>query len=437
MTSILKRLKAVSGLVLAIAVISSVYWRPILAAQVSDLRPPDTPIPSTLFGMHILHRFVPPYTAWPKVPFGSWRLWDTYTAWPSLEPAMGKWEFTRLDNYVDLAEQHHVEILLTLALSPTWASSRPNERSGYSVGNAAVPNNSADWRNYVQAVATRYKGRINDYEIWNEPNLKGFYTGSIPEMVTLAKVAYETLKKVDPSNIVTSPSATGASGLGWFDQYLKAGGGKYADVIAYHLYVNPAPPEEMVPLIQQVEQIMRNNGVGDKPLWDTETGWSIQNKEGTVKPVPGRGFNSYVLSESTAASYVARTYVLAWASGVSRLYWYGWDQGAMGLVDQDGKTLKVPAIAYGELEKWLVGATMTSCGSDVAGTWTCTITRPGGYHGWIMWNPAATGPLIKFAIPPSWHATRVRDLLGRVTNLAPGATLEVSYMPRLLEAPGR
>lgn len=397
------------------------------------LHPPDRTIPAQLFGMHIHHAATS--TPWPKVPFASWRLWGSYSYWSRLEPMKDKWDFNLVDKYVDLAEQHHVDVLLTLGITPKWASSHPSASSDYGPGGSAVPKKMADWQNYVRTVATRYKGRIHEYEIWNEPNLRHYYTSSIPEMVQLAKVAYQTLKKVDPTVIVCSPSATGPYGAEWLDEYLRAGGGKYADVIGFHFYVNPAPPEQMVPLIQRVERIMKKDGAGDKPLWDTETGWAIQDKGGNVRAAAGRGFNSIVLSQEEAAAYLSRAYVLSWASGVSRLYWYAWDDGVMGLVERDGRTLKPPAIAYGQLEKWLVGAKMTSCGSNTAGTWTCAITRPDGYRGWVMWNPTATRHLIKFHIPNAWHVTLVRDLWGRMKHLAPGATFEVTTLPHLLEAP--
>ncbi len=411
--------------------------RPAAAPGASPIRlqTPATAIPKLFFGMHI-HRLATT-TPWPSISFGTWRLWDTYAAWPSLEPQKGKWEFAALDKYVASAEQNHVEIFLPLALSPVWASSRPEEKSGYGPGNAAPPTDLEDWKNYVRTVATRYKGHINAYEIWNEPNLKGFYTGSPAGLVQLACAAYQILKQVDSSVEVSSPPFTGTNGLTIFDQYLKAGGGKCTDIIGYHFYVNPAPPEEMVPLIQQVEQIMKNDGQGNKPLWDTETGWAMQNKEGTVKAAPGKGFNSIVFPEDESAAYLARAYVLSWASGISRLYWYAWDNEVMGLVDPDGKTVKAPATAYGELEKWLLGARMDSCATDAAGTWTCTISRSGGYRGWIIWNPTATRQLVKFPIPVSWNVRQMRNLLGYVGPLAPGATFEISVMPHLLEAPGQ
>jgi hypothetical protein len=401
------------------------------------LTPPSDPIPRTLFGMHIHHmlRGAAQPTPWPPIPFGTWRLWDAYVAWPWVEPEKGKWDFANLDKYLSQAEQNRVDVLLPLGLSPAWASARPTEKSGYSPGYAAEPRDLNDWRNYVRTIATRYKGRVHAYEIWNEPNLKSFYSGSLTQLVQLASVAYQTLREIDPTIIVCSPVFTGAGGLSMFEQYLKAGGTRYADVIGYHFYVNPAPPEEMVDLTQRVKEVMVRNGVGNKPLWNTESGWAIQNTQSVVEPAAGKGFNSIVLQPDPAAAYVARAYILSWASGVSRFYWYSWDNFDMGLVDHDGRTLKSPAIAYGEIQKWLIGARMDSCTTDTSETWTCAISRDGGYHGWIVWNPS-TCRTFNYPVPPQWNVIRLINLWGHEYALASGASVEVTVMPNLLEAPG-
>src|SRR6184192_280273 len=99
-----------------------------ITAQV-QLKPTANPIPSAFFGMHIHHMVsgAPQPTPWPAIPFGSWRFWDAYAAWPNLEPEKGKWNFQFTDKYVDAAEEHHVQVLLPIALSPSWASARPRE----------------------------------------------------------------------------------------------------------------------------------------------------------------------------------------------------------------------------------------------------------------------------------------------------------------------
>jgi len=127
---------------------------------------------------------------------------------------------------------------------------------------------------------------------------------------------------------------------------------------------------------------------------------------------------------------VARTYILAWAMDVSRLYWYSWDDGVMGFTEKDGKTVKSPAAAYAEVEKWLVGARMNSCASDASGTWTAEISRDGGYHGWLVWNPNQS---LSFKIPPTWNPKLVRDLKGAQREIPPKGNIEIGPSPILLE----
>jgi hypothetical protein len=400
---------------------------------IAPLRPPDSPIPLQYFGMHF-HRLAST-TPWPEnVQLGGWRLLDAYVHWPNLEPTRDKWDFEKLDLYVKLAEQHHVTLMLPLVFTPQWASARPNEPSSFVPGNAGEPKDMADWQNYVRTVATRYKGRIHEYEVWNEPNLKEYYTGSIPQLVEMARIAFTTLKEIDPSVTVCSPSPTAMYGVDWLDRYLKAGGRSYADVIGYHFYVNPNAPETMVPLIREVQEVMERNGVSNKPLWDTETGWAIQNKQSLVRAASGTGFNSVVLSEELASSYLARSYVLSWASGVSRFYWYSWDNKIMGLTEEDGKTIKLPAQAYREVENWLIGARMTSCRSDEAGTWVCEIARNKGYRGWIVWNPNRP---VEFRVPADWHVRNARELVGGTQNLGKDQRIQIGPTPLLLEYDGR
>ena len=232
----------------------------------------NEPLPRQYFGLHI-HR-VATATPWPAVQFGSWRLWDAGVAWPQLEPERNRWDFRLLDRYVELATRHNVEILLTLGLTPGWASARPSESSAYEPGNAAEPRNTGDWELYVRTVSTRYKGKIHSYEIWNEPNMKGTFSGSPQTMAKLARSAYQVLKSVDPSVLVVSPSPTAAIGVSWLGNYLGREGCSAADVIGYHFYVTPSQPEAMIPLIVDVKKMLQQHHCTGKPIWNTESGWA-------------------------------------------------------------------------------------------------------------------------------------------------------------------
>jgi Cellulase (glycosyl hydrolase family 5) len=390
------------------------------------LDPPSQPIPRSLFGLHIHH--LTDTTPWPAVPFGTWRLWDAYASWPNVEPQKNQWNFSRVDQYVSLAESHGVEVLLPLGLSPTWASARPAERCPYGPGNAAEPARISDWQDYVRQVATRYKGRVHAYEIWNEPNLPDFFSGTPETMLLLAREAYQILKQVDSTVVVVSPSATGPPGAEWLDRYLRLGGGGYADVIGFHFYVTPGAPEAMVTLARKVKAVMAENGLAGKPLWNTEAGWFIENRLTAVRP--REGSFSRVLTLDEASAYVARCYLLNWALGISRFYFYSWDSEVGGLTEEDGKTLKPPSTAYAEIETWLVGARMISCFSDSENTWICELGRA-GYRGWIIWNPGQT---IKFNIPQAWPVARARDLAGNRRSLGSHPIVSIGPSPLLLES---
>lgn len=400
----------------------------IAFGQKIQLNPPPTAIPASLFGMHIhfavkKHPDLPTNAPWPAVPFGSLRLWDALVNWPLLEPEKGKWNFETLDKTVALAEKNRVELLMTLGQSPRWASARPNDPSPYAPGWSAEPKNIEDWRNYVRTLATRYKGRIRYYEIWNEPNWKRFYTGSLEEMLILSREAYRILKQVDPAIVVVSPSATdGDEGVSWLKKYLDKGGGNFIDAIGFHFYVVPQLPEATVPLIEKVRQVMVQHGLSNKLLWNTEAGWS------NPKPFP---------SDELAAAYVARAYILNWAAGVSRFYWYAWDDLGVSLtmIEPDIRTLKPAAIAYAQVQKWLVGARMNHCTQNQS-TWICQLSRQGGYNAWIVWNSARKSG---FQVPASWGIHRVRDLTGNQRNLSGTTTrnnpisIEIGSSPLLLE----
>lgn len=383
-------------------------------AESDSLRPAAGPIPATFFGMHI-HR-APVGTPWPSVPFKAWRLWDSHTTWAQLEPQKGEWDWRMLDRTVDLADSHGVEVLYTMGRSPRWASARPNDRGrnpNAEPGGMAEPRDLEDWRNYVRKVATRYKGRIKAYEIWNEPNLENFYSGTPEAMVNLAREAYTVLKQVDPSITVVSPSAVGPTGLPWLKEYLERGGGKYADVIGYHFYVRGQEPEAMLGFIDQVHELTRKYGVADKPLWNTEAGW--------LQP--------YRIDPQDGPAYLSRAYILNWADGVTRFYWYAWDnQGARVRLTEDDEATSTPtARAYAELQKWMVGARMDSVKQD-GGTWICQLSRDRA-NSWILWNPDHD---TKFDLPKSSDVNMIRKLSGD-RAIFTGNKVVVGPTPILLE----
>jgi hypothetical protein len=134
--------------------------------------------------------------SWPDAPIGLVRLWDTGTTWRDVQPARDRWDFSALDRAVANARAHHAQIALVLGQTPAWASSRPMDLGDCNgPGVAAPPVSVEDWWIYAHAVATRYRGRIAAYEIWNEVNLPGYFSGSIAQMVRLTRIGRDAVKR--------------------------------------------------------------------------------------------------------------------------------------------------------------------------------------------------------------------------------------------------
>ena len=237
----MRKVKIIPAVIALMFAFVTVSVRAKSAADATKLVPPVQLIPATYFGIHIHH--LGSTTPWPSVSVPARRLWDARVTWPDIEPTKGQWRFTALDYSVAMAEQHHQDLILTLGLTPRWASARPAEPSGYQPGFAAEPTNIEDWREFVTMIATRYNGRIHNYEIWNEPNLRQFWTGTTDQMLALTREASMIIHRIDPGATIISPSATSGYGVKWLADFLTKGGGQFVDVIGYHFYVGWDPLE--------------------------------------------------------------------------------------------------------------------------------------------------------------------------------------------------
>lgn len=335
------------------------------------------------FGLHVFYLGNP--TKWPTVQFGSLRTWDARgTRWHEIESQPGQWNFATLDHYVAESEKHGVDVLLTLGQTPQWASARPNESASHGLGLAAEPKDNGDWARYVRKVATRYKGRVRYYQIWNEPRFSdmypwrgsGCFSGTTEQMVELSRIAYQVIKQVDPSATVVSPSFDGdRHAVKKLDKFLQKGGGKYIDAVALHLYLNRSlKPEPMTELIAEIQSVLKQRGYKNLPIWNTESGYIVGPPSSTVRPMTRQGFLSRVLVEREAMGYMARAMIIGAWLGLERFYWFAWDSKSMGMLDHgEPRMPNGMAMGYNQLFRWLANVDLTGCTRNADGLWRCTL----------------------------------------------------------------
>jgi hypothetical protein len=337
---------------------------------------PTAAVPADYFGM--TENGAAAWSPWPEVSFGTLRMWDTGTRWSQINTSRGYYNWSKTDKVVNLVLSNGKDVIYTFGGTPTWASSQPTQACLYGYGSCAAPKYMSDLSTFAKALATRYKGKIKYYELWNEPNDTHYYTGSMSSMVTMSQTIRDAIKSVDPNAIILSPCPTWSSSGSptiWMTNYLSAGGGQYFDIASYHAYAGPNQPEFIVNSIQGIRNALINKGYGSKKIFITEGGW---------------GENKYLTSTDLQANFLARYLVLAWAKGLSKMVWYSYDNSSWNTLWTSSGGLRPAAYAYRQVYKWMTGATVTGCAQDSNSTWSCSLTRPNGYTAKIIWNPTKT-----------------------------------------------
>lgn len=383
-------------------------------------------VPLEYFGLHIHD----PKTPWPDFRFGRLRLWDSRTSWMHLQAERNRWDFARLDGFVQQAEQRGVGVVLPLGLTPTWAAARPTERSPYNVpGASSEPADIADWKFYVQTVARRYRGRIHHYEIWNEVNAgAGFFTGTPEAMFDLQRAAFEVLKGIDPDITVISPSTEGSTEdkFVWFERYMRLMAGRYADVVAYHFYIPRKAPEALLPVVQRVRAILARTGNGHLPLWNTESGYRVDWGKNTA--ITGSWATWPNLQPTLAAAWLVRAYLLGWFAGLDSYFWYAYDSKIMGMLPESLES-SVVSEALGFAIRRMSGRVMSDLSlNEGVGT---VKARYQAVECWWVWSTSDSQLLWK--VPGQLGATIVSTLDGRVSLIKDGR-LEVGPLPIILAA---
>ena len=171
------------------------------------------------------------------------RILRTGDFWEGIQPESNRWEWSVMDDIVDLFGAQGIEIQAVLGFTPRWAAPPELRDADWWIWNRASPVESA-WRTYVRTFAARYADRIRFYEVWNEPDLTGFFRGTTEDYLDMLRQAHEEIKAVNPAlqvmtggfALTSVPSQDGnpelhrrvlEEGQAWFDVHAFHGHGSF------------------------------------------------------------------------------------------------------------------------------------------------------------------------------------------------------------------
>jgi len=210
-----------------------------------------------------------------------------FAFWERIEEEQGEYDWREVDNTVEWFEDAGLNVFLRVDRTPTWA--RPADTTG-----SHPPIDLDAFARYLEALATRYRGRVAAYELWNEPNLSLEWGEQYPDpayYVELLRVARPAIQRGDPNAklivgalAVTQNSERSMNDLEWMEGFYKALGDVEAfpyDAFSTHPYGfgHPPdnPPEQALGLRHLESQRAIMEKYGDfSPMWLTELGYAHQ-----------------------------------------------------------------------------------------------------------------------------------------------------------------
>ncbi len=268
-------------------------------------------------------------------------------AWREIEGIeKGQFDWYRTDYIVDYVEQAGLNLLVRLDRQPFWSEPADNLYQ-----DNQPPGDYQDFADYCSAVATRYRGRIQAYQVWNEPNLSREW-GSLPPdpaaYTELLRVCHQAIKAADPNAIVISaglaPTGTSSPDAMPDADFLRgmyaAGAADYFDVLGLNAPGFKAPPE-LDPAeaesnldygggrwfafrhVEDMRAIMVDEGDAAKQVAILEMGWTLD----TVNPE----YAWFAVDEATQAEYLVGAYEYAaanwqpWIGLMTTIYIADWE----------------------------------------------------------------------------------------------------------------
>lgn len=282
------------------------------------------------------------------------RLW---LSWSDIEEERGRYYFDGMDTVVAQAKKYGISLVVTLygGTRHPFQSVRPADpqTARLATPHFALPSDMQIWTQYVTAVAQRYKGSIQHYQIWNENDTRWFiYPFSAEAYLDILKRSAEALRAVDPGVIIHWGGHCAGYKPEWIHHAKRAPDANviglaefynlqpqaYFDISDYHFYTTDMPGQDwdgFVPQVTALKKFLAERGDGKKPLWDSETGI-------TSTPDPKRAgeagglANVPLLSERMHAVRMVTRQVQELSLGVAVvIHYHLLESGGFGVVHDD------------------------------------------------------------------------------------------------------
>ena len=225
--------------------------------------------------------------------------------WQFLEKEEGKFRWSYWDAMLDAELKDRIRVQLCILGTPEWLTRKfhPDKQYAHLFDRYnAVPPDMKKWGEVCGLIAARYKDKVREIEIWNEPSEQSifWYQGTAKDYFELVKTASEAIRKAAPNLKIVAETVWSRQPEFTLKLY-ELGIGKYIDYPADH-YMR----DDRIGMINRLlDKVGRNRG-----LQCNEAKCDITGSMGQIDEA----------SRREAAREIVRNYIYANANGVFRVY---------------------------------------------------------------------------------------------------------------------
>jgi len=224
--------------------------------------------------------------------------------WSSIEPQKDNFNFDNYDKFVIENKKQGRKIIALLAYGTDF--SYPNGKNKNYVSKKYLP----FFLRYVEETVRRYKGQIDVWCVWNEPNIH-FWSGTEREFFELSKLTTDVIRKADPDAYIIG-GAFSRTPVGFIKRMHKAGAVEGLDALAFHPYdINPSGSIRLYDLYTKTLSEINFSC----PVWVTEVGF------------PTGGWSPINISVGKVPEHLVKTVAGMSARGARALLWYQVNDG--------------------------------------------------------------------------------------------------------------
>jgi hypothetical protein len=114
-------------------------------------------------------------------------------SWLDTEPEPQKFDWSKLDTIINTAYKQHLAVIPYICYTPRWAASNPDDREYWS----QPPRDPYFFVSFVRAAASRYKGKVLAWGLWNEPD-NVYWRGTTHQLGEMIVAAAHAIREADP-----------------------------------------------------------------------------------------------------------------------------------------------------------------------------------------------------------------------------------------------